>query len=173
MAKADSNDTAILPAAMPTATTMELRKVRLKSALAQAVCRLAMNWSPGSHGRGTFCTSAIDSDPATNAKYSGTHTSSAPAIRIAWQIVSRMGARSTMRSDPVIDLVVEIAELQQRADQCERHQQHRLRRRGAEVEIDETVDVDLVDQDVGRDGRPAVGDGIAYGKASEEAVDGV
>jgi hypothetical protein len=66
--KAEMIEIAILPTAMPMATTNELKNSRPRLPFVQATAAFSMNSVPGSHGGGTVSTSLAVCEPTTKAK---------------------------------------------------------------------------------------------------------
>jgi len=65
------------------------------------------------------------------------------------------------------------AELDRGQRDDNRHQDHRLRRRAAEIEADDAVVPHLVNEDLGRFGRPALGHVVDDAEGVEEGVDDI
>src|SRR6185436_17236687 len=95
---------------------------------------------------------------ATNVTYSGNEITRMPAISTACDIAVSQGRFSTtLRGDHlVLHLALDVAELHHGERDHDHHQDHRLRRRAAEVGGLHAVVVDLVDEDLRRTRRPAL-----------------
>src|SRR5512135_2735236 len=97
---------------------------------------------------------------AMNAMYSGNATTTTLAISSAWQKKVSQGRFSIIVGALVLHLALDEAELHHGERNHDDHQDHRLRRRAAQVEALEAVVEHLVHQDRGRSGRAACGGGI-------------
>src|SRR5262249_3896504 len=96
-----------------------------------------------------------------------------PRTRTAWVTSVRPGWRRAITGRPCapeMDFPLDVAELHDREADHDRHENDRLRGRSPEIEADEPVLEDLVDQDLGRAGGAAAGDGVHDAERLEEGV---
>src|SRR6185436_6202989 len=117
---------------------------------------------------------------ATKVTYSGKATITTPRISTRWRRNVRIGRFSTIRIRrlfrcpcSVLHLLLDEAELHHRERDDDEHQDHRLRGGAAEVARLHAVVVDLVDEDLGGGGRPALRRGVDHAEGLEERVDDV
>src|SRR5690348_1351230 len=95
---------------------------------------------------------------ATKVIHTGKAMTSTPSSTMRWLNAVSQGRFSTMSVWPsVVHPALDEAELHDGQQDHDDHQDHRLGRRAAEVLATEAVVPHLVDQDVGRLPRPALG----------------
>src|SRR5258708_34548238 len=96
--------------------------------------------------------------------------SALPALSTAWARTVSTGRFSTML---ILDLALDEAELGDGKRDHDQHEDHRLRRRAAEIPRLDAVVVDLIDEDLGRAGGPALRGRIAHPERAEERIEQV
>src|SRR5689334_15713983 len=102
--------------------------------------------------------------------YSGKATTATPAMRMRCATKSAQGRFSTIS---VLDLLLDEAELHHRERDHDDHEDHRLRRRPAQVGRLHAVVVHLVDEDLRRPRGPALRRRVDHPEGVEERVDDV
>src|SRR3990172_10795095 len=115
---------------------------------------------------------------ATKVTYSGKATAATPSSSTACVNSVSQGRFSTIssraaRRPSVLHRALDEAELDHGERDDDEHQDHRLRRRAAEVGRLDPVVVDLVDEDLGRLPRAALRGGVDHAEGFEEGVNDV
>src|SRR5215813_9294580 len=101
----------------------------------------------------------------------GASAATSATNRSNWVTMSRMGVRSTIRCvSLVVDSAFDEAELRDRQENDEQHEDDALSGGTGVVESFEAVEVDLVDHQVRGPGRPALGHDVDDAEAVGEAV---
>src|SRR5436190_22014879 len=106
---------------------------------------------------------------ATKVTYRGNEITRMPAISTTCDITVSQGRFSTtMRDHLVLHLALDVAELHHGERDDDHHQDYRLRRGAAKVRRLHAVVIHLVDQDLRRARRPALGGGVDHAEGVEE-----